>query len=131
MTTEALNHIRNFMKQLGIPYCLNKWTKNEIPDRYWVGEYQEVDSDNMETTGYQESSFYLSGFSRGPGAGLILENDKETLKKACMNYRRILASGAAIAISYDTGKMVSTNTADISRLDITLTIKEWRVNEND
>ena len=124
MTTEALNCIKSLMEDLRIPYSYMEW-KGSIPDRYWVGEYQEINNDNLEATGYQETSFYLSGFTRA--SNMLLEEDKERIRKGCENYRRILRSGSGITISYETAKPVKTGNAELKRIDITLNIQEWRV----
>lgn len=131
MTVEGLAYVKSFMEALNIPYAYQEWTDDTIPERYWIGEYQEVDSDNMTETGYQETSFYLSGFARGSGANLILEKDKQQIKERSTDHTAILESGSGIAISYGTGKGVRTNDAELKRIDITLNIKEWRVNEHD
>lgn len=126
MTIEALNYMAAFMEALDIPYDYMEW-KGDIPDRYWVGEYQETENDNLEATGYQEASFYLSGFTRA--SNLLLEQDKETIKKACKYHTAILKSGSGIAVLYSTGKPVQTGNAELKRIDITLSIHEWRNGE--
>lgn len=125
MTIEALDHLAAFMAALNIPYSYLEW-KGDIPDRYWIGEYQESENDNLEATGYQEASFYLSGFTRI--SNLLLEQDKECIRKGCQNYRRIIQSGSGITISYKIAKPVQTGNAELKRIDITLNIQEWRVN---
>lgn len=124
MTIEALDYMAAFMEALDIPYDYMEW-KGDIPDRYWVGEYQESENDNLEATGYQEASFYLSGFTRV--SNLLLEQDKETIKQACRCHTAIMESGSGIAVSYSTGKPVQTGNAELKRIDITLNIQEWRV----
>lgn len=128
MTMEALKYIAAVMESLKIPYDYMEW-KGDIPNRYWVGEYQETENDNLEATGYQEASFYLSGFARG--TNLLLEQDKETMKQAFGFHTKILKSGSGIAVLYSTAKPVQTGNAELKRMDITLNIKEWRVKEHD
>lgn len=126
MTEEALGYISDVMKSMDIPYAFDMW-KGSPPEVYFVGEYQEDDADNQIDTGYEETAFTLSGFARGEQAVLNLENAKKKIKKF-INRTAILSSGSGIAVFYNTGKPVDTGINDRKRMDIKITVKEWRVN---
>lgn len=126
MTGEALGYINDVMDSLKIPYAFDLW-KGSPPELYFVGEYQESDADNQMDTGYEETAFTLSGFARGEQAVLNLENAKEKIKNS-INRTAILPSGSGIAVFYNTGYPVDTGLNDRKRIDIKITVKEWRVN---
>ncbi|MBQ8982710.1 MAG: hypothetical protein IJ079_03900 [Lachnospiraceae bacterium] len=127
MTSEALKYIADYMSSKNIPYDFMRY-KGTPPGRYWVGEYQEVENQDLESTGYQETSFYLSGFTRE--SYLLLEQDKADIRSD-LPLTTILSSGSGIAMEYVTGRPVETNDPEIKRMDLTITIKEWRVNSNE
>ena len=124
MSIEALNFIGSFLKGLSIPYQFMEW-KGDIPEYYFVGEYQETESETKEENGYQETSFILNGFTRG--AWLSLEQAKEEIEKA-LPRQAITDSGSVVAVFYANAFPVPTGDAELKRIQINLTIKEWRVN---
>lgn len=131
MTSEGLGYIADIMDSLKIPYCFMRWTK-DIPDRYFVGEYQETESDNMRELGYQEATFILNGFTRNEESPwAVLEADKEKIKEAATEHTKILKSGSGIALSYKSAYPVPADDSDLYRIQINLSVKEWRVNEDD
>ena len=79
MTTQAMKYIEDLMQSIGIPYDFMTWQAPTIPERYYVGEYTEVESPYEEESGYQETSFMLTGFTNS--AWSLLENDKAAIKK--------------------------------------------------
>lgn len=125
MTTEALNYISQYMDGLDLPYSFDLW-RGDPPDLYFVGEYQEIDTDNQQDTGYEEAQFTLVGFGRGDDAVLNLEKAKEKIKRSS-NQTAILPSGSGLAVFYNTGIPVDTGVPDVKRVDIKITVKEWRV----
>lgn len=126
MTEDALKVIDKSMNAMQIPYSFDTW-KGKPPDLYYTGEYQETPSDNQIETGYEESLFTLTGFARGNNAVMELERTKETIKRN-INQTAVLPNGNGIAVFYNIGYPVDTGVADIKRMDIKLTVKEWRVN---
>ena len=76
MTIEALGIIDRLLTDAGINYEYYEWT-SDLAYPYWVGEYQEVEPLNED--GMSESTFIMSGFTRG--TALELEQDKEKIKK--------------------------------------------------
>lgn len=123
MTNEGLNYINGILEALGIDYEFGEWTKNEVPDPYWVGEYNEVDGTEKEENGFQETTFILTGTGR---TWLGLQNDKSTIEKNIFK-TAILSSGDGIAVFYSSSMIVPTGDAELKRIQINLQIKEWSV----
>ena len=124
MSISALKFISEKLERLKIPYAFEEWTANEVPDPYFVGEYNEVESTEREENGYQETTFILTGTGRkwlglGQAKEIIENNITETA---------ILPNGNGIAVFYSNSFPVPTGDAELKRIQINLTIKEWRVN---
>lgn len=124
MSVGALNYISDSMAKLNIPYAFAEWKKS-IPDRYFVGEYQEVESLTKEEDGFQETSFILTGFTRG--SWLSLEEDKEKIEKY-FPQSIITQDGSCVAVYYENSFVVPTGDKELKKIQINLTIKEWKVN---
>ena len=126
MSIEALKIISDSLKALGINYEFGVWTSDpKYP--YFVGEYQEAPSLNED--GMQETTFLLTGFSRG--TWLELENEKEKIaaRFSKVGGKTVIAdSGSAVAIFYENSMILPTGDAELKKIEINLTIKEWRVN---
>lgn len=124
MTIEGLAYINNLMNELSIPYEFMEWT-SKIPETYWIGEYQELESLNED--GVEECNFILMGNTNG--TFLNLENVKELLKNTlgCDGLTDIMDSGSGIAIMYGTAYPIPSVEFGVHRLEITLRIKEWKV----
>lgn len=124
MSISALKFISEKLERLKIPYAFEEWTANEVPDPYFVGEYNEVESTEREENGYQETTFILTGTGR---KWLGLEQAKEIIENNITG-TAILPSGNGIAVFYSNSFPVPTGDAELKRIQINLTIKEWRVN---
>lgn len=124
MSISALKFISEKLERLKIPYAFEEWTANEVPDPYFVGEYNEVESTEREENGYQETTFILTGTGR---KWLGLEQAKEIIENN-ITETAILPNGNGIAVFYSNSFPVPTGDAEIKRIQINLTIKEWRVN---
>lgn len=126
MTIEALQFISDSLKNLGINYEFGEW-KSEIVYPYFVGEYQE--SPSMNEDGMQETTFLLTGFSRE--SWLQLEAEKEKIENHFNKVGGttvITASGAAVAVFYANSLIIPTGDDELKKIQINLTIKEWKVN---
>ena len=126
MSIEALKFISDSLKNLGVNYEFGEWS-SDIVYPYFVGEYQE--SPPMNEDGMQESTFLLNGFSRG--SWLQLEQEKEKIENHFNKVGGktvITASGAAVAIFYANSLIVPTGDDELKKIQINLTIKEWKVN---
>lgn len=124
MSTEALNFISNELDNLGINYEFGGWSSETIPDLYFVGEYNEVESTNKEEDGLQETSFILTGTGK---TWLGLEQAKSYIERH-ISKTAILSNGNGIAVLYSNSFIVPTGDAELKRIQINLTIKEWSVN---
>ena len=122
----VLSAVNKAMNEAGLNYEFGVWS-SDIPKTYWVGEYQELDPLNED--GLHETSFILTGFTRG--SRLELEREKDKIKKIfpqCGGYKAIADDGSAVAIFYS-GCLanVSTGDAELKKIEVNLTIKEWKV----
>lgn len=130
MSKDALKIISDAMESLGLNYAFMEYhvePDEEVPLQYFVGEYQEIEP--LYENGLQESSFLLTGFSRG--TWLALEEAKEAI---CNYFNKISGKtviakdGSAVAIFYANSLVVPTGNAELKRIQINLDVKEWRVN---
>ena len=123
MTT--LQIIASAMSDMGLNYAFVEW-KGDPVYPYFVGEYQETPS--MTEDGLQESTFTLTGFTRG--SWLELEEAKEQIEK---HFNRgsgktvIADNGSAVAVFYAHSLVVPTGEAELKRIEINLDVKEWKV----
>lgn len=122
MTTEGLNSISSILKPL-INYHFLYYKTDKVEYPYWVGEYLE--SEYSAETNYQETTFILTGVTRG--SYLELEKQKEIIKKALKDKRAILSSGTGIAVHYDYSMPIRVDDIELQKIQINLTIQEWEV----
>lgn len=125
MSKAVLKLISDAMKSLDIAYGFMEYNGNPLVYPYYVGEYNERES--LTEDGLQESTFMLSGFSRG--SWLDLENTKEKIEKhfGTEGKTAILDNGSGVAVFYSNALVVPTEDADLKRIQINLNVKEWRV----
>jgi hypothetical protein len=124
MTKAALKIISDAMQEMNLAYALGRF--NGKADPYFVGEYQETES--FTEDGLQESTFLLTGFSRG--SWLTLEEAKERIEIFFnrVGGKTVIAdNGSAVAVFYAHSLIVPTNDAELKRIQINLNIKEWKV----
>lgn len=125
MTTEMLKAVDSGMEALGLNYAFMQW-EGDVAYPYFVGSYQE--SPPMSEDGMQEATFILTGFTRGKWL------DLEAAKEKIENYfnkisgKTVIAEGSAVAIFYENSLVVPTGDAELKRIDINLSVKEWKVN---
>lgn len=131
MSKEALQIIANVMNDLKINYSFIEEDIETDEEGnpiypYWTGEYQEIEP--MYETGQHDSTFILTGFTRG------LWTDLEGQKEKISNYFNrvsgkiaITDKGSAVAIFYNTGLVVPTGDANLKKMQINLDVKEWSV----
>ena len=128
MSIEVLKIIKNTMHSLGLQYDFGEYkgnAKGKIVYPYFVGEYMETESTTED--GLQETTFILTGFSRGDWDAL--EEAKEKIEKHFSLSGRvgITSSGSAVAIFYAHSLIVPTGDAELKSIQINLSIKEWKV----
>lgn len=125
MTSEPLKLISDGMAALGLNYAFMMW-EGEIKYPYFVGEYQEVPPTTED--GLQEADFILTGFTRG--SWLELETAKEKIENYFnrISGKTVIAdNGTAVAIFYANSFVVPTGNAELKRIEIHLSVKEWKV----
>lgn len=118
-----LKFINTQMTALKLPYEFMEWTQ-PVKGAYIVGEY--VDVPTLNEDGSEESSFILTVTTRGKW--LELEQIKAKIKKhfpSVCGLRGNTDSGS-IAVFFSDAFPVPTGEADLKRLQINLTIKEWK-----
>lgn len=120
----VLQYISDLMDELYIPYEFMVWSDETIPDPYFIGEYNEVESATLEECGYQESTFILTGTGTSYSQ---LEAVKNEIKRV-LQRTAILDDGTGIMVSYGYSFSVPTGEEKLKRIQINLIIKEWRVN---
>jgi len=122
--------VKNVMKSLGIPYGFRRFVPDPdkpIPYPYFVGEYTE--SEPTTEDGLQESVFLLTGFSRNSFEDL--EDAKERIR---MQFHPVTGrvgitkDWSSVAIHYAGSQPVETGDSELSRIQINLNVKEWKVN---
>ena len=132
MTKAGLKIISDAMESLGLNYGFmgNDIETDEEGNPiypYYVGEYQEITPANE--SGMQESTFLITGFSRG--LWLELEDVKEAIRDYFnkVSGKTVIAEdGTAVAIFYANSFVLPTGDAELKKIQINLDVKEWSVN---
>lgn len=126
MTNDARELINSGMTELGLNYAFVRWD-DEPSYPYFTGEYQEVPT--MSEDGFDQSTFILVGVTRGSWAEL--EGAKEKIE----NYFNRIGgktvstdNGSVVAIFYDNSMVVPTGDMELKKIEIRLSVKEWKVN---
>lgn len=129
MSIEVIDIIGNAMSALKLNYGFGEYLVGEggaIPPLYFVGSY--IETETFTEDGLCESTFIITGFSRG--SWLELEEAKEKIEK---HFNRvtgiggITSSGSAVAIFYAHSLIVPTGDAELKSIQINLSVKEWKV----
>lgn len=126
MSKEVLKMISDAMTEMNLNYEFMEWT-SEVVYPYFTGEYQETDPSTED--GLQDATFILNGFSRT--SWLALENAKEEIEEyfsKISGKTAITTNGNGVAAFYSSALVVPTGDAELKRIQINLTIKEWSVN---
>lgn len=122
MSKAVLAYIDNQLTNAGIPYEFIEW-KSKAVDTYFVGEY--IESPPSEEDGLMESTFILSGFT--VKSWLDLEEIREQIEKLFTCNTCILDNGSGLDVAYAGCQVIPTGDATLKRIQINLSIKEWRV----
>lgn len=124
MTIEALGVIDSLLTNAGINYEFDEWTSDKVYP-YWVGEYSEVES--LSEDGQSETTFILSGFTKGPV--LALEQDKQKIKELFNETTGNIVttdSGSVVAIFYGNALNNPLDNGELKSITINLKVKEWK-----
>lgn len=123
--SKVLEVVNEALESIGINYEYGEWT-GDIVYPYYVGEYQEVPSPNED--GMHEQTFILNGFTRE--SLLELEASKEKIAahfSKVGGHRVTTDTGSVVTIFYSHGTGIPTGDSVLKRVQINLTVKEWRV----
>lgn len=127
MTTAVHKIISEAMESLGLEYSFGEYSGVPFVYPYFVGEYTETEP--FTEDGLQETTFLLTGFSRESWAALEAAKENiETYFNQVGGKTVIADNGSAVAVFYASSLIVPTGDAELKRIQINLTIKEWRVN---
>lgn len=124
MTVAGLAYIGDLLTSMGIPYQYMEWSSHHVPDPYWVGQYSEIPS--VDEGGEFQSDFMLTGTTKHKY--LELETVKEQIRTAFpeTGFTDIMPNGWGIMIAYASSFPVPSIEEGVHRIQITLTIKEWK-----
>lgn len=120
-----LKEINDGMEALGLNYAFLEW--NDAPVYpYFVREYNEFES--MSEDGLRESTFILTGFDRGSNSAL--ESARQKIEKYFDSTagKVVITDESAVAIFYANAFPIRTGDAKLKKIQINLTVKEWKVN---
>lgn len=128
MTDLALKSIKTAMSAMNLNYGFITYESKPIVYPYFVGEYTETEG--FTEDGLQESTFMLTGFSRGQGAWSALETAKQTIENYFGSQGTVFRDddGTTVVIMYAYSFPVPKDEDDLKSIQINLTIKEWKVN---
>lgn len=120
---DVLSTVSGVMAGLGIPYDFEQW-HGEVSYPYWIGHYIAIEP--TVESGEEELDFILTGTDSGTWRSLIEQaaRIKRAFDPIAGHIVRTDAEG--IAIWWAGEQPVPTNSQDLKRIEITLTIKKWR-----
>lgn len=126
MTKNVLKAVKAAMQEMGLEYSFRRYRKSPIVYPYFVGDYMETEG--FTEDGLQECTVTLDGFARGIGAETTLESAKETIRNYfTMIGKEFLFDGSVVVIMYGNTLPVPVEDAELDRIQINLTVKEWSV----
>lgn len=127
MNEFILGDVSKSMSEMGLEYGFMSYRKNKIVYPYFVGKYSEADGDTED--GMQECTFMLTGFSRGSGGLLALEQAKEKIRKYFTRQGRRFRhiDGSVAVVMYGNAFSIEKEDAELKSIQINLTVKEWSV----
>ena len=125
MTNNVLKTVKAAMQEMGLEYAFRRFRgKPEYP--YFVGDYMETDS--LSEDGLQECTFTLTGFARGAGSETALEAAKGKIRNYfTLEGRAFPFDDGVVIIAYGNAQPITTEDAELDRIQINLTVKEWSV----
>lgn len=129
MSIEALGIIACSMNEMGLNYAFMEYKADgDLPETYFVGEYHELEPANED--GGEETVFILTGLSRENW--IQLEGAKEKIKKyfpESTGRTAVTESGSVMAVFYANSLPVPVEDGELKKIQINLTVKEWKVKE--
>lgn len=122
MIIDALNLIEAEMKKLKYNYQYGRY-QGAVLYPYFVGEGSA--SEFVSENNYQEGTVFINGFSRN--SLLELMTASETIKQHFSDFRAITESGNGVSITVAAFSQIPQEDAELKRVQITLNIKKWSV----
>lgn len=109
----------------GINYEYGWYTSDEIQYPYWVGEYAETEGTTED--GVREGQIMLTGTNMG--TALDLERDRAKIERAFprVEGKAVEIEGGYACFWYANALTVPVDVEDLTRLQININFKEWRV----
>lgn len=120
----ALKFINEQMSALGINYEFNEWT-SDIKYPYFVGEDFHEDETTTED-GAETSSLVVVGYNRGKIIDLYEAKNKIKKHFDPINGLSATTDSGAITVFFADSFNIPSGEADLTKLQITLKIKEWK-----
>lgn len=124
MIETALGIVKDELKKIGVPYEFMRWTSEDIPDVYWIGEYSETPTDAED--GYREGTLMLTGTCLNAWLELMQHRSKIEDHFPMEGGLRISTAKGAVVIFYANSFPVQTGEADLKRMQVDLQIKAWK-----
>lgn len=121
---EKLKFLNEQMESIGVPYEFGQWTSN-ITSPYFVGEQPSPEAFPAED-GSEESTIILTGFHRGKIIDLETIKNKIKSHFSPIHGLRSKTDSGSIAVFFDGAFYIPTGEADLKKIQINLTIKEWK-----
>ena len=119
----ALGIIAEELNNLDVPYEYMRWTSDEIPSVYFIGEYSETPTDTED--GYKEGTLILTGTTKGRWLGLEQVRARIEHHFDRIHGLRKSTDSGTVVIFYANSFPVDTGEADLKRIQINLQVKEW------
>lgn len=124
MSKAVLKAVSDGMAAIGMNYEYQEWT-DDLVYPYFTGEYQEFEPLNED--GMQETSFILTGFTRGSYSDLEAAREKIEKKFNPISGYKVSTDDSVVAIFYALAlSNIPTGDAELKKIQINLTIKEWK-----
>lgn len=121
---DKLKFVNEQMNMIGVPYEFGQWS-SAIQYPYFVGE-QSTPEEHPTEDGAEYCTILVTGFHRG---NIIeLERIKNKIKNhfnPMFGLRSKIDSGS-IAVFFDGSFYIPTGEADLKKIQINLTIREWK-----
>ena len=121
---DKLKFINDQMTLIEVPYEFGQWS-SDITYPYWVGEQPSPEAYPAED-GSEVSTILLTGFHRGKLIDLIKSKDKIKGHFSPIHGLRSKTDSGSIAVFFDGFFTIPTGEADLKKIQINLTIKEWK-----
>ena len=117
-----LKYINTLIKGQGINYAFMSW-EDEIQYPYFIGEYNEINV--IEENRFHEYSFTITGFTKSTWSEL--EEARSKIERLFESHTTVLENGSGVIISYNGAFPIPIDEGELKKIQINLTIQEWRV----